>query len=267
MEQIRTIEEVITGLDRIIERSVEENNCIGIFAYVYRRTTEGILLGIEKNRFENPERMEAFDVIFANLYLQAYQAFQEDRDPGLSWLACFKSANKSLSILQHVMMGMNAHISFDLGLAAAEVTADKQIIDLEEDFNRVNEILKELIDEMQDSIGHVSWLFYLLDRLWGNVDEKLIDMGIREFREHAWQLAVLLSEAETEEERMALIRKYDKKTADLNKAIQQPGNPFIRMIWWLIRLFEEKNVGKIVEKLKRKHNHTYTDGGDPALTF
>jgi hypothetical protein len=262
MEQIRTIEEVIAGLDRIIERSVEENNCLGIFAYVYRRTTEGIKLGIETNRFENPERMEAFDVVFANLYLQAYQAFREERDPGLSWLACFESADKSLSILQHVMMGMNAHISFDLGIATAEVVKDKQISDLEKDFNLVNEILKELIDEMQDSVGSVSWLFYLLDRLGGNMDEKLIDIGIREFREHAWQLAVLLSESGSDDERQALILEYDRKTAELNRAIQQPRNQFTRMAWWLIRLFEEKDVGKIIKKLKRRHHSTHSDGRD-----
>lgn len=253
MEQIQTIEEVIDSLDKIIERSVEENNCLGIFAYVYRRTTEGIKHGIESRRFENPERMEAFDVVFANLYLKAYEAFQEERDPGQSWLACFESADKSLSILQHVMMGMNAHISFDLGIATAEVVKDKQINDLLEDFNRVNEILKELIDEMQDSIGSVSWLFYLLDRLWGNTDEKLIDRGIREFREHAWQLAVLLSESGSDDERQALILEYDRRTAELNRAIQQPRNQIIRLAWWLIRLFEEKDVGKIIRKLQSSH--------------
>lgn len=251
MEQIQTIEEVIERLDRIIERSIEENSCLGIFAYVYRRTTEGIKQGIESNRFEDPVRMEAFDVVFANLYLKAYEAFRADQDPGQSWLACFDSADKSLSVLQHVMMGMNAHISFDLGIATADVVKDKQIDDLLEDFNRVNEILKELIDEMQDSIGSVSWLFYLLDRLWGNVDEKLIDRGIREFREHAWQLAVQLSEAESDEERQALMIEYDRKTAELNRSIQQPRNQIIRMAWWLIRLFEEKDVGKIIRKLKK----------------
>jgi len=254
MEGIQTIEEVIAHLDSIIDRSVEENNCFGIFAYVYRRTTVGIKSGIQRGRFENPGRMETFDVVFANLYLDAYQAFREDRDPGLSWLACFESADKSLSILQHVLMGMNAHISFDLGVAAARVTGDKPIYDLQEDFNRVNDILKELIDEMQDSIGSVSWLFKLLDRLWGNVDEKMIDFGIREFREHAWKIAVQLAEAGSETEKQRLLKKYDERTAAMNKAIQHPRNIFIRMAWWVIRLFEEKDVGKIITRLRSVHD-------------
>jgi hypothetical protein len=249
MQKIKTIREVIDALDDIIEQSVADNNCLGLFAYVYRRTTLQILSGIQEDRFENPERMENFDVIFANYYLRAYDAYMDDRDPGLSWMACFESADESLSILQHVMMGMNAHISFDLGIAAAEVSDGSPISELHEDFNRVNDILKELIDEMQDSIGSVSWLFYLLDRLWGNLDEKMIDLGIREFRESAWQLAEKLSQAESEAERQKLIREYDQRTARLNRSIQQPRNPVIRMAWWVIRLFEEKDVGKIVKRL------------------
>ncbi|MBR9998198.1 MAG: hypothetical protein KFF73_04465 [Cyclobacteriaceae bacterium] len=82
MKEIETIEDVIARLDMIIERSVLENNCLGIFAFVYKKTTEQILTGIEKDRFENPSRMEDFDLIFARLYIQAFHNYFENKDVG-----------------------------------------------------------------------------------------------------------------------------------------------------------------------------------------
>lgn len=250
MDKIQTIDEIIVELDNIIEQSVSENNFFGVFAFVYRRTTEQIKAGILEGKFENPTRMENFDVTFAHLYIDAYHAYCEGMTPSRSWLACFNSGNRQLSILQHVIMGMNAHISLDLGIATAEVTRGKNIDDLKEDFNRVNEILNALIDEIQDRIGRASWLFRLMDFTWGKIDEKLIEAGIREFREHAWQVAVQLTNASSEKERLDLIERFDQKTADFNRSIQQPKNKMMQLIWWTIRLFEEKDIGKIIQNLR-----------------
>jgi hypothetical protein len=109
MKEIRTIEGIIKELGRIIDKSVRENNFLGVFAYVYQRTTIEIKTGIEEGRFEDPVRMEKFDVLFAGYYIEAYRTFHNGGTPGQSWQTCFEAANRSLSILQHVMMGMNAH--------------------------------------------------------------------------------------------------------------------------------------------------------------
>jgi hypothetical protein len=196
--------------------------------------------------------MEKFDVIFAGYYIQAYRTFHRGETPSQSWLTCFEAANRSLAILQHVMIGMNAHISLDLGITTAEISRGQDIQELENDFNKVNDILVELIDTIQASIGRTSWLVRLLDRLAGRFDEELIGLGIREFRGRAWQVALEISESTSEEEKLLLIQKFDQQVADLNRKIIYPKNNVIRLIWRLIRLFEKKDIGKIIRNLRRK---------------
>jgi hypothetical protein len=252
MNDINTIDEVIEELGRIIDKSVLDNNFLGVFAYVYQRTTIQIKEGMEEGRFENPKRMEKFDVVFAGYYIRAYHIFHQGGTPSQSWLTCFESAQQPLSILQHIMIGMNAHICLDLGIATAEISRGKDIHELEGDFNKVNDILEELIDTIQTSIGRTSWLVGLIDRFAGRVDEKLIDLGIRNFRGRAWQIALEISEASSDDEKSGLIKKFDQQVADLNRSILHPEKKLIRIFWWLVRLFEKKDVGKIIQSLRSK---------------
>ncbi|WP_262889475.1 hypothetical protein [Cyclobacterium plantarum] len=39
MPETTTIQDVLKELDRIIEKSIENNSRVGLFAYIYRRTT------------------------------------------------------------------------------------------------------------------------------------------------------------------------------------------------------------------------------------
>jgi hypothetical protein len=122
-----TIDEVIKKLDQIIEETIAANNYLGIFAYVYRRTTVEIKKSILENRFEDNARMEKFDVVFANSYIEAYENYKLQEPISKSWMSAFEVKDKPFTIVQHLMMGMNAHISFDLGIAAAEFAPGEKI--------------------------------------------------------------------------------------------------------------------------------------------
>ena len=50
--------------------------------------------------------------------------------------------------MQHLLMGMNAHINLDLGIAASEVAGGNSIHDLKSDFMKVNDILAGLLSEI-----------------------------------------------------------------------------------------------------------------------
>ena len=115
----KTIDEVLSELDLIIDSTLVENNHLGIFAYVYRRTTAQIKQAIIERQFEDNERMERLDVAFANLYLTAYQRYTANLSCSESWKMAFDAKNDNISILQHIILGMNAHINLDLGIATA----------------------------------------------------------------------------------------------------------------------------------------------------
>jgi hypothetical protein len=246
-----TIDEVLAELDSIIEQSRQENDYIGLFAYVYRRTTAAIQQGIVEDVFEDGPRMEHFDVYFANLYIQAHRNFRAQQPTSSAWQICFDARFIKMTALQHVLMGMNAHINLDLGIAAASTSEGPQLLQMKNDFNKVNDILNSIIDEIQASLGKISPFLFLLDWMGGRKDEKLVEFGIRRFREQAWQMACELALA-LEENKAAMIEKVDKKTTQLSHAIQHPPHWGIRLMCSLISVWEEKSTAKILDRLIKK---------------
>jgi hypothetical protein len=94
------------------------NKALGFFAALYRKVTVKVKEGIAEGRFENGPRMKRLDVTFASRYLAALNQFRNGRQPSLCWLASFKSAAAWRPIvLQQLLIGMNAHINFDLGIS------------------------------------------------------------------------------------------------------------------------------------------------------
>lgn len=247
-----TIDEVIKKLDHIIEETIVANNYLGIFAYVYRRTTVKIQESIIEKRFDDNERMEKFDVVFANRYIEAYENYKVQQPISKSWMSAFEAKDKPFTIVQHLMMGMNAHISFDLGIAAAEFAPGEKIESLENDFMLVNQILQEITNEMQDRLSKVSRLMFLIDWIGKNKDESFINYGIVKSRQFAWGVAVGVSSLELDQKsKNELIEKTDAAVAKINFILQNPPSKIAYYTLRLISFFEEKNIGKVISNLRK----------------
>jgi hypothetical protein len=244
----QTIEEVLIELDTIIEESISRKDYLAIFTYVYRRTTAQIKTEIEKGSFEDTPRMEQFDVVFANRYLLAHRQFMAGRQSAASWLVPFKARFESLTNLQHLIMGMNAHIIFDLGIAAADIAPGDQINDLENDFMKVNDILAELVDEVQLRLAKASPAMFLLDLAGGRKDEKIINFSIRGSRQMAWSIAKQVAVLEGREH-AAKIKRVDEEVARLNNHLRRPRSRLIRSALRMIRFLEESDVERIIDFL------------------
>ncbi len=244
-----TITEVLAELDFIIERSIKNNDARGIFAYVYRRTTAEIKVAIDNKEFEDNEALHLFDVAFANHYLLAYNQNEAKEECSSSWQQSFDGCGESLTIIQQILLGMNAHINLDLGLTAAVLSKGKDINILKKDFDKVNDILQRIVDELQGKLSKVSPLFFLVDWIGQNKDEKLIDFSMRQARGQAWRLALLLHNED--------LGSFEKKhkAADQTFALfaQKLRNPEIKLLRWILSFisrFEEKNIGRVIQKLQ-----------------
>ncbi len=244
-----TIDEVLAELDRIIEQTVTENNFLGIFAYVYRRTTAQIKVAIVEKQFEDNQRMEYLDVAFANMYLTAYQDYANKMSCSASWKEAFDAKNDTITILQHIMLGMNAHINLDLGIASATFAPGNNLSDLKNDFLKVNLILNSLINEMQNRISKVSRLMIILDWIGKNTDELMVNFSMVKARQQAWVFACGLAEV-NETERKTIIKKKDKRIAEFSYLLKSPPGVLLKLVLKLVSLFEEKNVKMIISKLE-----------------
>ena len=101
----KTIDQVIQQLDDIIGRTKRDKSRLGYFAALYRKVTIKVKAGISEDFFEDGERMERLDVIFANRYLEAFEQNQKNIPPTRSWQLAFETAKCWWPIvLQHLLL-------------------------------------------------------------------------------------------------------------------------------------------------------------------
>ncbi len=248
--QATTIDEVISFLDQIIQENKEIPNTMGYFAALYHKVTCKVKEGIENDFFDDNPRMERLDVIFANRYLQAYTEFKNGTTPSTSWQIAFEKADSYwLLVLQHLLLGMNAHINLDLGIAAAEVMKGKPIENLHDDFNKINEILSELVSDVQKELSLIWKFLAKIIKVTEKFDTILIDFSMKLARDGAWKYATLLASS-PETEWTNLIEERDAKVAKKANIVINPGF-LIRLLFKIIRIEETGNIRSRIEILEK----------------
>ena len=249
------IDDVLARMDRNIDRCTLEQSRLGYFAVLYRGVTARVKRGIESGAFEDPARMERLVVIFANRYLDALGQFWEGGSPTRSWLITFQSGGlRAPIVLQHLLLGMNAHINLDLAIAAAQAAPGAELTRLERDFERITGMLNEMIEETQERIKRISPWFWLLDYAGGRSDEQLVGFGIRQARELAWQAARSLSAAESSlfDDQVKL---HDEIVAALAERIRSPGR-LLRFALQVVRMRESSDVRVVMAALRAAESGT-----------
>lgn len=245
----QTIDEVIRTLDEIIEWAKQNKSRVGYFAALYRKVTVQVKKGIAENFFDDGPRMERLDVVFANRFLDAFALYRAVKEPTLSWQLSFEvSKHRRPIVLQHLLIGMNAHIQLDLGIAAAETVSPEELPDLKRDFYKINNILSFLINEVQLELSQVWPLLRLLDYAAGEADEALTRFGMNIARGQAWKVAESLS-ALSPEDRATKIKELDQAVVKLGRRIHNPGY-LLRLVLLLIRLGEIRSVPRIIQILE-----------------
>lgn len=245
-----TIDEVIIRLDHIIDAECINYSRMAYFPILYRKVTVRIKEGIENNEFENNQRMERLDVLFANRYINAYECLGANKSFSQSWKNAFEaSKNDSLLIMQHLLLGINAHINLDLGIAVADTVGnDGDMMNFENDFNKINEILGSMIADVESKIISVSPLFGLLDKFGKGREDKLVSFSINVARDGAWLFANqyhISPNKETE------LKTRDTIIAILAEKLIYQKSWVLKYLVKTIAFFEKKDVPQIVAVLKK----------------
>lgn len=243
-----SIEQVIEKLQEIIDESEDQLSPMGYFAALYQKVTEKVKQGIEDEYFDDNERMERLDVVFANRYLEAYYAYQAGEPCSKCWELAFEATkNQKLIVLQHLFLGMNAHINLDLGIASAQIAPGEQIGALKEDFMKINEILSSLVNGVQNEFARIWPMMKFLDRLAGNKDEALAAFSMGIARDGAWRVAKEAAGLNGNELQQYVLQK-DQKVDKFGKLIYNPGWFFRRLVWF-IRIMERGTVARKIRIL------------------
>jgi hypothetical protein len=249
--QAQNIDEVIAQLEQIITNAIHSNNRVGYFAALYHKVTCRVKQGIATGEFEDGKRMEQFDVTFANRYLAAHEQWisKNYSQLSLSWKIAFEATERSsVLVLQHLFLGMNAHINLDLGIAVTGVAKANNLplANLNNDFNTINTILSSLTYQVVSELDRVSPLLSLAG-LHSNNDSLFIQFAMGNARDGAWCFAEELYTKENDAYN-TLISERDKDIALLGGSIVNTKG-LLAVTVWIIHLFEYKIPSKITEAL------------------
>jgi hypothetical protein len=240
----RGLDDVISDLDVVIERAIQDRSELGIFPAMYRAVTTGVQEAVRVGFFEHNNAMEQLSIVFADRYLDAYTAMRNGRSVTEAWRVAFAAAmeGKRRMVVQHLLSGMTAHINLDLGIATASVAPDDPDA-MYVDFFRVNQMLYEQVNGYQQMLNSVSSRMGWIDKVGGPLDERLAKIGIGGARERAWRLGIDL--VEHPDRRDEIIAARDAETARLERLILEGVLP-IRTISWVISRSEPSDVRKVI---------------------
>ena len=243
------ISTVLAALEEEIAAARRDGSRDGFFACMYHKVTEKVAEGIDRGFFDDAERMHRLDVIFAQRYLDARAALRDDRPATSSWDAAFTAARRWRPVIaQHLLLGVNAHINLDLGIAAALAAPGDQLAPLRRDFDRINEILGSLVAEVMRDLGRVSPWIRLLDSVGGRTDDEFIRFSVTVARTEAWQFATELALLPPDQH-AGPIATRDARVARLSRRVLYPG-VVLGAALLAVRIRETGDVRRVIDVLR-----------------
>jgi hypothetical protein len=154
--------------------------------------------------FFDPDWVDRLAGRFARLYFQSLQ-----KPVCAAWAKAYEQARSGRSsVLQNMLLGINAHINFDLSLGIHEVLQEEGDADDPElmarrkfDHDQMNNVLMRCNPKIQEVLAReFGGGARLFSGLFGRLDELLTVAGLRYYRDRVWCNTLGLLSARTPEE-------------------------------------------------------------------
>jgi hypothetical protein len=203
--QPRTIGDVLDDLNRRLAALPPERKARREFLGTYARTTSAVRDAINAGTFEDGPWVQSWDVAFAQFYLDALDA-DGDTAGNVSvsrpWRLAF-AVPPDLNPVLHVLLGINAHINFDLPQALLTVMSDDDFADPDlierrrRDHERIDRILSARVSAEDAELSARSPR-RLIDRALRPANRWSSRRFLREARRKVWHNTVELQRARVE---------------------------------------------------------------------
>jgi hypothetical protein len=231
-------------IDELIARMVEWEAVLvagddpaRFFLATYLRTTRAVQTAVHDGLFEDPAWVAGWDVDFAGLYVAALEAHR--RDPATApapWRRAF-GAQPTLRPEAHVLLGVNAHINFDLPQSLVRVIPGEEFDDpaalahRESDHERIDGVLASRVAAEDVELQQVGDPRTLLDRLLTVPNHVASRLFLREARRKVWANTVVLHRARVagDGEYRRRLAELEQLSADRVADLLRPGPVLIRL--------------------------------------
>jgi Family of unknown function (DUF5995) len=194
-----SIDGVVAAMQDRQDRLSPEQAHLREFLGTYQRTTIAVGKAVRDGVFEDGAWVEDWDVAFADLYLDALDADLGSGRVPRPWRLAFE-APPDLKPLQHVLLGINAHINYDLPQALLAVISDEDFLDptildrRRRDHERIDGVLSGRVAAEDQELASVS-ARSLLDRLLTPLNQRASRRFLREARQKVWHNTTELQRA------------------------------------------------------------------------
>ena len=236
--EVRTIERLLKRMDALVAELEAEWDTGRFFLATYTRTTRAVAAALADGRFEDPAWVEEWDVVFADLYLDALEAYRRSPDQApRPWRIAFE-ADPALPPVAHVLLGINAHINYDLPQALLAVVPPEDFENPEllerrrRDHERIDAVLAERVaaedSELEQATGGGR---SLRDRVMTPLNREASRRFLREARVKVWRNTVSLNEARLRGPRAYAERLRDLDALSAAKVVDllRPGPVLVRL--------------------------------------
>jgi len=227
------VERMVADLDRLPDGDARRH-----FHSTYLRTTRAVGEEVDRGGFLDGPWLERWDIAFAELYLDALDADLTGAAVPAPWRIAFDTARTrpQLPPLRHILLGMNAHINYDLPQALLAVITPEEFDDpavraaRARDHTHVDTVLLARVGAEDDEV-RASSRVTLLDRLLGPVNRAATRRLLAESRAKVWHNTGILDRA-----RRAGPERYTAVLADLERLcaaklveLTAPGQVLLRL--------------------------------------
>ena len=191
--------------------------------------TQNMRLAIHRGEFIDPAWVDRLVDHFAGYYFTALEAYEGDpaTAPPVWHLAHRAAAEADIVALRQLLLGVNAHINYDLVLSLAEMLepewlalSDARRADRYLDYCHVNHIIACTVDAVQDQVLEPAMpLLDLLDKLFGPLDERLISSLLTGWRENVWRNALQLLKTSDAGQRQQVLKTVEEDALRLGELL------------------------------------------------
>jgi Family of unknown function (DUF5995) len=172
------------------------------FLATYLRTTRAVKEELERGGFRDTAWVERWDVAFADLYLDALEVAEAGRRPPEPWAVAFAAGEQDrFPPLRHVLLGMNAHINYDLAQSLLAVISEEEFDDpallasRAADHEHIDAVLVARVGAEDSELESLSGGRSLVDRLLQPLNRLGTKRFLRESRAKVWANARVLDAA------------------------------------------------------------------------
>jgi len=202
----------------------------------------------KKQIFLDPDWIVRLSGLFASLYFTSLTTFERapDSEVERAWKIAHTAARQgSSTVVQNALLGINAHINYDLPHAVSlnlrehgDTGSHIRLQARKFDHDQVNNLLIRAINPIQDVLARdYGEGISLVDRALGPLDEKLSEIGLTHYRERVWWDAMSFACTENDEQESIVREKLNWESYKIAQ-ILVGRSPWQRGLWFPERLLE-----------------------------